>query len=176
MFRRKVKPLSEILGKLLREEGLEAPLLQKRIVSAWDIVAGPTVVRYTQEKSIRNQTLFVKIINPASGPFHDAHTAGKAFERPCGVVCYFRYPYLLASFPHIKLFFYSYQMGTRSLQALFSDGMGMIFYYSKRGAFLIVQLNAFMGNVHRMPSSGASSHTDDSVSCVVCKYLIYDNL
>ena len=45
MFRRKVKPLSEILGKLLREEGLEAPLLQKRIVSAWDIVAGPTVVR-----------------------------------------------------------------------------------------------------------------------------------
>ena len=38
MFRRKVKPLSEILGKLLREEGLEAPLLQKRIVSAWDIV------------------------------------------------------------------------------------------------------------------------------------------
>ena len=65
MFRRKVKPLSEILGKLLREEGLEAPLLQKRIVSAWDIVAGPTVVRYTQEKSIRNQTLFVKIINPA---------------------------------------------------------------------------------------------------------------
>ena len=65
MFRRKVKPLSEILGKLLREEGLEAPLLQKRIVSAWDIVAGPTVVRYTQEKSIRNQTLFVKITNPA---------------------------------------------------------------------------------------------------------------
>ena len=60
MFRRKVKPLSEILGKLLREEGL-----QKRIVSAWDIVAGPTVVRYTQEKSIRNQTLFVKITNPA---------------------------------------------------------------------------------------------------------------
>ena len=65
MFRRKVKPLSEILGKLLRDEGLEAPLLQKRIVSAWDIVAGPTVVRYTQEKSIRNQTLFVKITNPA---------------------------------------------------------------------------------------------------------------
>lgn len=78
--------------------------------------------------------------------------------------------------PHIKLFFYSYQMGTRSLQALFSDGMGMIFYYSKRGAFLIVQLNAFMGNVHRMPPSGVSSHTNDSVSCVVRKYLIYDNL
>lgn len=67
-------------------------------------------------------------------------------------------------------------MGTRSLQALFSDDMGMIFYYSKRGAFLIVQLNAFMGNVHRMPPSGVLSHTNDSVSCVVRKYLIYDNL
>ncbi|MBF1456604.1 MAG: hypothetical protein HXN56_04315 [Prevotella nigrescens] len=54
-------------------------------------------------------------------------------------------------------------MGTRSLQALFSDGMGMIFYYSKRGAFLIVQLNALMGNVHRMPPSGVSFQKESTI-------------
>ena len=65
MFRRKVKPISEVISKFLREGGLESPLLQKRIITAWDIVVGPTITRYTQEKGIRNQTLFVKISNPA---------------------------------------------------------------------------------------------------------------
>lgn len=65
MFRRKVKPLSEVLGKVLRDGGLELPLLQKRVVDAWDEIVGPNVEQYTQEKRIRNQTLFVKISNPA---------------------------------------------------------------------------------------------------------------
>lgn len=65
MFRRKVKPLSEVLGKVLRDGGLELPLLQKRVVDAWDEIVGPNVEQYTQEKNIRNQTLFVKISNPA---------------------------------------------------------------------------------------------------------------
>ena len=56
MFRRKVKPLSEVLGKVLRDGGLELPLLQKRVVDAWDEIVGPNVEQYTQEKSIRNQT------------------------------------------------------------------------------------------------------------------------
>ena len=65
MFRRKVQTLTDVLGKALRDGGLESPLLEKRIVDAWDVVVGPTVSRYTQQKYIRNQTLCVKIINPA---------------------------------------------------------------------------------------------------------------
>ena len=65
MFRRKVQPLDDLLNQFLRQEGLESPLLQKRIIAAWDTVTGETVARYTQEKFIKNQTLFVKIINPA---------------------------------------------------------------------------------------------------------------
>ena len=60
-----MKLLSEVLGKVLRDGGLELPLLQKRVVDAWDEIVGPNVEQYTQEKSIRNQTLFVKISNPA---------------------------------------------------------------------------------------------------------------
>ena len=65
MFRRKVQPLDDLLNQFLRQEGLESPLLQKRIIAAWDTVAGETVARYTQEKFIQNQTLFIKITNPA---------------------------------------------------------------------------------------------------------------
>ncbi|MCI6309031.1 MAG: DUF721 domain-containing protein [Prevotella sp.] len=65
MFKRDVLPLDEVLKKLLRDEGLEMPLLQKRLVDAWEVVTGNVVSRYTAEKYIRNQTLFVKITNPA---------------------------------------------------------------------------------------------------------------
>ncbi|MDY3271942.1 MAG: DUF721 domain-containing protein [Prevotella sp.] len=65
MFKRDVLPLDEVLKKLLREEGLEMPLLQKRLVDAWEVVTGNVVSRYTAEKYIRNQTLFIKITNPA---------------------------------------------------------------------------------------------------------------
>ena len=65
MFRRKVLPLSQILGDVMRQNGLETPLNEKRLVDLWDEVAGPVAARYTAEKFIRNQTLFVKIINPS---------------------------------------------------------------------------------------------------------------
>lgn len=65
MFKRDVKKLDDILQRFLREEGLETPLLQKRLIDAWDKIVGPNVTRYTGEKYIKNQVLFVKINNPA---------------------------------------------------------------------------------------------------------------
>ena len=65
MFKREVQPLDDLVNKFLRQEGLEMPLLQKRLIDAWDEVTGETVVRYKTEKFIKNQTLFVKINNPA---------------------------------------------------------------------------------------------------------------
>ena len=65
MFKRDVKTLGEVLQKLLRDEGLETPLQQKRLIDAWDTVTGKTVARYSGEKFIKNQTLYVKILNPA---------------------------------------------------------------------------------------------------------------
>ncbi|MCR5131480.1 MAG: DUF721 domain-containing protein [Prevotella sp.] len=65
MFRREVKSLAEVLQNFLRQEGLETPLQQKRLIDAWEKVTGPTVVRYTGDKFIKNQTLHVKITNPA---------------------------------------------------------------------------------------------------------------
>ena len=65
MFRRQVKSVDELLNRTLRQEGLETPLLQKRIVDAWPKVAGDLIARYTGDRFIRNQVLFIKVLNPA---------------------------------------------------------------------------------------------------------------
>jgi len=65
MFRRSVQDIGSVLNAFLRQKGLETPLLQKRLIDSWGKVAGKVVERYTGEKFIKNQTLFVKITNPA---------------------------------------------------------------------------------------------------------------
>ena len=65
MFRREVKSVADVLQQLLREEGLETPLQQKRLIDSWETLTGRIVARYTTEKFIQNQTLYVKIVNPA---------------------------------------------------------------------------------------------------------------
>ncbi len=65
MFRREVKSIAELLRSNLRRQGLETPLLQKRLVEAWPAVAGSVISRYTTNIYIRNQTLFVHLSSPA---------------------------------------------------------------------------------------------------------------
>ena len=65
MFKRDVKELKELILRNLRAQGLETPLLQKRLVDAWPIVMGPTISQYTESAVIRNQTLYVHLTNPA---------------------------------------------------------------------------------------------------------------
>lgn len=65
MFRRKAKNVNDIVLEILRSQGLETPLMQRRLIEAWDEVVGQTIAQYTGEKYIKNQTLFVKINNPS---------------------------------------------------------------------------------------------------------------
>lgn len=39
--------------------------MQRRLIESWESVAGEVVARYTESKFIKNQTLMVKITNPA---------------------------------------------------------------------------------------------------------------
>ena len=65
MFRRSSTPIKEVILKALREQGLETPLLQKRLIDAWPEVMGEAINAYTENLFIRNQTLFVHLTNPA---------------------------------------------------------------------------------------------------------------
>ena len=65
MFKRDVQSLKDILLRNLREQGLETPLLQKRLVDSWPEVAGPVIARYTLNTYIYNQTLYVRLSTPS---------------------------------------------------------------------------------------------------------------
>ena len=65
MFKRDVQQIKDLILRNLRVQGLETPLLQKRLIDSWQEVAGETVAKYTDGLSIRNQTLYVHITSPA---------------------------------------------------------------------------------------------------------------
>jgi predicted nucleic acid-binding Zn ribbon protein len=65
MFRRKVQSIQTLLPDFLRRQGLESPLRQRRLLTSWDEVVGEPIARYTSERFIKNQTLYVKVHNPA---------------------------------------------------------------------------------------------------------------
>ena len=65
MFKRDVNNLKDLILKNLRAQGLETPLLQKRLIDSWAEVAGQRVASYTDGMYIRNQTLFVHLTSPA---------------------------------------------------------------------------------------------------------------
>lgn len=65
MERRKSEPLSNVLLRILRTTGLEAQLNEYRLLEAWPVVAGTVVAAATTEVAVRNQTLVVRLSNPA---------------------------------------------------------------------------------------------------------------
>lgn len=65
MFRKKTETLKDVLLRTLRERGWETPLKQKRLIDSWPEVAGPVIARYTLNTYIYNQTLHVRLSNPA---------------------------------------------------------------------------------------------------------------
>ena len=65
MFKRDVKEIKDLILRNLRAQGLETPLLQKRLIEAWPTVMGDVIAGYTQNLYIRNQTLFVHLTSPA---------------------------------------------------------------------------------------------------------------
>jgi predicted nucleic acid-binding Zn ribbon protein len=65
VFRKQVQPLKDLLLQVLREQGLETPLNQKRLVESWPEVAGPMMAGYTLNTYIYNQTLCVRLSSAA---------------------------------------------------------------------------------------------------------------
>ncbi len=65
MKRTNTEPIGELLRQYLRQQGLESPLNEYRLMQGWAHVMGPIVARYTRDLSIHNQTLYVQLSSPA---------------------------------------------------------------------------------------------------------------
>ncbi|MCQ2212095.1 MAG: DUF721 domain-containing protein [Bacteroidaceae bacterium] len=58
-------PIGNLIREALRNEGLETPLNQYRLIHSWEEVMGMGIARYTGNMYIRNQTLYIQITSPA---------------------------------------------------------------------------------------------------------------
>lgn len=65
MKRRKTETVTDVLHQYLRMNGLEGPLNEYRLLQAWEEVMGEGVARYTTQKYLRNQTLYVHLTSAA---------------------------------------------------------------------------------------------------------------
>ncbi|MBO4452218.1 MAG: DUF721 domain-containing protein [Bacteroidaceae bacterium] len=65
MKRSKTESITNLLNEFLREQGLETPLNQHRLIESWPKVMGEVINRQTSDLFIKNQTLYVKIKSPA---------------------------------------------------------------------------------------------------------------
>jgi predicted nucleic acid-binding Zn ribbon protein len=65
MKRNQAKTIGELLRVYLRQEGLETPLNEQRLISAWPEVMGPAIAAYTRDIYIKNRVLHVHVTSAA---------------------------------------------------------------------------------------------------------------
>lgn len=61
MKRNDAEQIGKLIQQFLRQESLEAPLNEQRLIAAWKDVLGPTIHSYTKELFIKNQVLYVHL-------------------------------------------------------------------------------------------------------------------
>lgn len=61
MKRGETKSIAELVRAMCREEGLETPLNEYRLVNAWGELLGEAVRFYTKDIYIHNQVLYVTL-------------------------------------------------------------------------------------------------------------------
>ncbi len=63
MHSRDAESVGALVMRLLRNEGLETPLNERRLVNSWTQVLGPDIAAYTKSVYIRNQVLYVELMS-----------------------------------------------------------------------------------------------------------------
>ena len=53
--------MSDIIRQVLKEQHLDTPLNEKRLIDAWPLVLGENIVQYTTDLYIKNRVLFVSL-------------------------------------------------------------------------------------------------------------------
>ena len=65
MRRNNAEQIGQLIRNYLRQESLESPLNERRLINSWTEVLGPTIASYTRDLYIRNQVLYVYLTSAA---------------------------------------------------------------------------------------------------------------
>lgn len=61
MRKKNTELLSEVIRQVLKEQHLDKPLYEKRLIDAWPLVLGNNIVQYTSDLIIKNKVLYVSL-------------------------------------------------------------------------------------------------------------------
>ena len=61
MRKKNTELLSDVIRQVLKEQHLDKPLNEKRLIDAWPMVLGNNIVQYTTELIIKNRVLYVTL-------------------------------------------------------------------------------------------------------------------
>ncbi len=61
MRKKNTELLSEVIRQVLKEQHLDAPLNEKRLIDAWPLVLGQNILQYTSDLKIKNKVLYVAL-------------------------------------------------------------------------------------------------------------------
>ena len=61
MKRNDAQQIGDMIRRFFRQNGLESPLNEYRLVHAWNDVVGPVISRYTTNLYFKNQILYVHL-------------------------------------------------------------------------------------------------------------------
>ncbi|MBQ7553421.1 MAG: DUF721 domain-containing protein [Bacteroidaceae bacterium] len=61
MKRNNAESIGMLIRKFLRQEGLETPLNEKRLIDSWGEVMGPAIADLSTPLYIKNQILYVEV-------------------------------------------------------------------------------------------------------------------
>lgn len=59
MRKQNTELLGDVIRQVLHQQKLDKPLNEKRLIDAWPVVLGNSIMQYTRELSVRNRTLYV---------------------------------------------------------------------------------------------------------------------
>ncbi|EJW92850.1 protein containing DUF721 [gut metagenome] len=65
MKRNNAEQIGLLVKRYLRQESLESPLNEYRLIQAWPEVLGSTIAAYTKDLFIKNQVLYVHLTSAA---------------------------------------------------------------------------------------------------------------
>lgn len=65
MKKKNASSIGDLIQHFLREERLESPLNEQRLIDAWSVILGPAMASYTDGLFIKNQTLYVHLTSAA---------------------------------------------------------------------------------------------------------------
>jgi len=61
MRKKNTELLSDIIKQVLKQQHLEKPLYEKRLIEAWPLVLGDNILKYTSDLKIKNKVLYVSL-------------------------------------------------------------------------------------------------------------------